>query len=221
MINTVDNPMQPPALFSFRRCPYAMRARMAIVFSGQTVEVREILLSDKPQEMLAISPKGTVPVLQLGGGSVIDESLKIMKWALSINDPLSLMRTDILTEGLELIEVNDHQFKTSLDQYKYVSRFPEKSEQAYRVDCEGFLEQLEFRLRGKRYLCSEQPSLADVAIFPFIRQFSGVDKKWFESSRFKSVRTWLEGWLKNEAFKRIMVKYPLWNENKQTITLLK
>ncbi len=206
-----------PILYSFRRCPYAMRARMGLVIAKQSVELREILLRDKPQEMLAASSKGTVPVLILADGQVLDESLDILYWALerAINIPLAkqLIAPSTLEQAKELIELNDTKFKPSLDRYKYATRYPEKSELDYRRDGEVFLANLEKRLSTHRYLCAEQMSVADIAIFPFIRQFAGVDRSWFEQSNYHHVIKWLKGLVESEHFIQVMQKFPLWKDD--------
>ena len=175
----------PPVLYSFRRCPYAMRARLALAYAGINVELREILLKDKPQAMLDLSPKGTVPVLQLGDGEVIDESIDVMHWALQINDPDAWRDPDPeLCEAL--IESNDGPFKSALDRYKYFTRHPENPREVYRQQGEVFLSTLEEHL-GKhdgKGLMRDTPSLADMAIFPFVRQFANSDPKWFETAPY-------------------------------------
>src|SRR5690554_5339291 len=163
-----------PILYSFRRCPYAMRARLGILFAGLQVELREIVLRNKPAQMLAISPKGTVPVLQLPDGQVIDESLDIMRCALQLQDPQQLLDESTLTQGYALIEQNDRQFKHWLDRYKYADRYPEMTQLEYRLQGEVFLQQLE-QLLNQSFLLGDKISLADIGIMPFIRQFAHVD----------------------------------------------
>lgn len=203
--------MNLPILYSFRRCPYAMRARMAIAAANVAVELREVVLRDKPEAMLAISPKATVPVLQLPGGEVIDESLDIMRWALKQNDPLGL--TAVAPEKTaELIAQNDGDFKHWLDRYKYADRFPEKSEQYYRdKGCETLaaLEALLEQHNGKALLADDS-SLADYALFPFIRQFARVDEAWFLQSPFPLLINWYKRWCESAAFVGVMKKYPKW-----------
>ena len=194
-----------PILYSFRRCPYAMRARLALTYSGVQYEHREILLKDKPQSMLDYSSKGTVPVLVVGN-IVIDESLDIMQWALSQSDPDDWLQV----EGqFELIEQCDNQFKPQLDRYKYSDRH-DLSEIEYRNQAIWFLETLTKRLKIKKYLLSNKISLADMAIFPFVRQFSMVNKKWFDSAVDQFLQAWLRSHLDSKLFKSIMVKYPTW-----------
>lgn len=198
-----------PILYSFRRCPYAMRARLAISISGLSVELREVVLRNKPEQLLDLSPKGTVPVL-IDNQKVIDESLDIMAWALSQLDP-----ENWLTQGQEedinqLIQWNDGEFKYYLDRYKYADRYPEQEELYYRKKAELFLIELENRLGKHAFLCSAFCSLADMAIFPFIRQFAKVNSNWFVSSDYQKVNKWLNKHINSDLFISIMDKYPAW-----------
>ncbi len=197
-----------PVLYSFRRCPYAIRARLAIAYAGICVELREVALKNKPPQLLALSPKATVPVLQLENSAVIDESLDIMRWALAHNDPEHWLAID--EAGNQLIEWNDGAFKYFLDRYKYADRYPEFAASAYRQQAEPFLAGLESRLGCFRHLCGNDFSLADAAIFPFVRQFAGVDEEWFQNSRYQRLKQWLETLLNAGLFKRVMVKHPVW-----------
>lgn len=200
-------------LYSFRRCPYAIRARMAIRYSGMKVQLREVALRDKPSQMLAVSPKGTVPVLQLSDGQIMDESLDIMVWALSQNDPmLWLPNEDPLEASKLLIAENDHSFKAQLDRYKYADRFPQHSVDYYRDQAAAFLNQLEARLSQQQYLLFDRVTLADVALFPFIRQFAFVDKAWFDQCEYRFLRNWLNDFLNSPIFDQVMQKYPAWVE---------
>lgn len=196
--------MTRPILYSYRRCPYAMRARMALRYAGISVETREVVLGDKPRHMLAVSPKGTVPVLVLPDGKVIDESLDIMAWALAQQDPDGWLTDNRLFQ--ELITENDGSFKRALDQYKYATRFPEQSAEVYRQQGERFLARLEALLSEHAYLLSEKLTQADVAIFPFIRQFSMVDRDWFAEAPYPHLRQWLAGLLDSELFNAVMQK---------------
>lgn len=196
--------MTRPILYSYRRCPYAMRARMALRYAGISVETREVVLGDKPRHMLAVSPKGTVPVLVLPDGKVIDESLDIMAWALAQQDPDGWLTDNRLFQ--ELITENDGSFKRALDQYKYATRFPEQSAEVYRQQGERFLARLEALLSEHAYLLSEKLTQADVAIFPFIRQFSMVDTDWFAEAPYPHLRQWLAGLLASELFNGVMQK---------------
>ncbi|MCE2570439.1 glutathione S-transferase [Motilimonas eburnea] len=204
-----------PILYSFRRCPYAMRARLAIAASHQVVQLREIVLKHKPQEMLAISPKGTIPVLQLSTGEVIDESLDIMLWALHRSDPLTLVKNELSTD-MALIKQNDHDFKPWLDKYKYADRHPELSQRDYQDKACEFIDALESNLSKHQYLTGDQLSLADLAIAPFIRQFTMVDSKWFDNAPYPLLRRWLNDILNSALFKSAMKKYPTWLESGQT-----
>lgn len=203
-----------PILYSFRRCPYAMRARLALASSGQRVRLREVVLRDKPPHMLAISPKGTVPVLLLPDGQVIDESLDVMRWALHQDDPEGwlLPATGSVEDMLALISQNDGDFKHNLDRYKYAARFEGADPVAHREAAEPFLGMLEARLSGQAYLFGDKPSLADFATLPFIRQFAHVDMAWFESSPYAKVCVWLATFKAGTRFKGIMKKYPQWRE---------
>ncbi len=191
-------------LYSFRRCPYAMRARLALRYAGVPVQIVEVSLKAKPAEMLALSPKGTVPVLSLDG-RVLEESLEIMRWALAQNDPQGW--------GLEgderidaLIARNDSEFKVHLNHYKYAERYPEHSREHYRQQAEVILADLEQHLDGRPYLLADHPSLADAALLPFIRQFAGVEPQWFVEAPYPRLRAWLQGWLESELFKAIMAR---------------
>ena len=199
-----------PVLYSFRRCPYAMRARLAIMKSGISVELREVILRSKPGHMLEISPKGTVPVLLLNDGKVIDESLDIMAWALSYRDTDNWLTKESAEEIEQLIQWNDGEFKYYLDRYKYADRYLEHSELYYREKADAFLIELENRLTKTTFLCSDKCSLADMAIFPFIRQFANVNPEWFHASKYKKLSHWLNQHIESVLFISIMEKYPAW-----------
>ncbi len=199
-----------PILYSFRRCPYAIRARLAIAQSGIAVEIREVVLRNKPQQLLAISPKGTVPVLLLENGKVLEESLDIMDWALFQKRHNNGLSNAAQQDIGQLIEQNDNSFKYYLDRYKYADRFPEQTELYYRTKAEFFLQDLELRLSKHPFLCGTNPSLADMAIFPFIRQFANVNAEWFQSSPYKNLNSWLRKQLESALFISIMDKYPAW-----------
>jgi len=197
-----------PVLYSFRRCPFAMRARMALVYGGIQVELREVKLSDMPQSMLRLSPKATIPVLVLGDGQVIDESLDVMLWSLAQADPDQWL--DIDETSSQLIRRSDEEFKPLLDCYKYADRHPQLSPLEHRVRAEVFVAELNQLLSRHSYLSGDQCRLTDMAIFPFIRQFAGVDAAWFDSSQYSSLRSWLNGLLASDSFQRIMNKNPFW-----------
>jgi glutathione S-transferase len=197
-----------PILYSFRRCPYAMRGRMALKMAGIALEHREILLRDKPQSMLMASPKGTVPVVVLPDGGVIEESLDVMRWALSQSDPHGwLAPGDVM---FDLIAENDGPFKHHLDRYKYPNRYDDADAAAHRTAGRVFLEKLDTRLSGQAQLFGEEISLADIAIFPFIRQFANHDRDWFEAQDLSDLQNWLAGHLGSALFADIMVKHDLW-----------
>jgi glutathione S-transferase len=220
----------PATLYTFRRCPYAIRARLALYASGVTVELREVSLRDKPASMLAASPKGSVPVLVLPDGCVIDESWEIMKWALHQHDPDGwLGKNDSYSyAATPLIIENDTTFKGNLDRYKYADRYPEQSQIHYRSEAEIFLLLLENRLRVTHFLLGDFISIADVAIFPFIRQFAEVDKDWFAQAPYSSLQRWLKIISGSEPFDTVMKKYSVWRlgdppvimSNKNSITML-
>lgn len=197
-------------LYSYRRCPYAMRARMALIFANIQCDVMEIDFKNKPQAMLDISPKGTVPVLQTTEGNVIDESLDIMHWALNQNDPNGLLQDG----ANELIAQNDGPFKAALDRYKYPNRFPDEDCSHARDTALEFIESLDDRLKSMPQLLGDTISVADIAIFPFIRQFANVDKKWFDKLPYEAVQNWLNNHLESPLFTKVIQKqkanpYPL------------
>jgi len=207
-----------PILYTFRRCPYAIRARMTLSYAKITLEHREVLLSEKPRSMLMASAKGTVPVLVLPDGSVIDESAEIMHWALDQHDPHSWWRQEHATTALALVDENDFQFKVHLDHYKYADRFPAQPQSHYRGEAEKFLLKLEQRLDTHRYLQNDRPGFSDVAIFPFVRQFAFVDKPWFDQASYPKLQHWLQSFLDSDLFKNVMAKIPLWQEGPEPHT---
>jgi glutathione S-transferase len=197
--------MARPRLYTYRRCPYAIRSRLALYQAKIDYESVEISLKNKPSDFLTLSPKGTVPVLVDNNGVVIEESLEIMFWALNKSDPENWISHDNnLT--LELINENDFNFKKNLDRYKYADRFPEYSKEYYRSQCEIFLNLLNEKLQSKNYLIAERISLADVAIFPFIRQFALVDEEWFLNSKYQKLKKWLQSFTESQMFKDVMKK---------------
>lgn len=201
--------MSLPILYSFRRCPYAMRARLALDVAGIALEHREILLKDKPPQMLEASPKGTVPVLVLSDGRVLEESLDVMHWALEQNDPEGWL--DLDEEAKALIAQNDGPFKRALDRYKYPNRYENADPLAERASALAMLEGLEARLEAKGWLSGQQPGFADFAIAPFIRQFAHTDKDWFDAQPLPKLQAWLETILTSPRFVRIMSKHALWD----------
>lgn len=200
--------MSRPVLYSFRRCPYAMRARMALRYSAVDLEIVEVSLKAKPAEMLALSSKGTVPVLW-ADGRVIDESLEIMNWALARHDPQDWrLLGDSAGQALTaaLIEENDQVFKLHLNRYKYPERHPEHPAEHYRAEGEGFLRRLEALLESRSFLAAPHQSLADVALMPFVRQFAHVDRGWFAQAPYPNLQRWLQQFLESELFVAIMAK---------------
>jgi len=201
-----------PILYSFRRCPYAMRARLAVASSRQECKLREIVLRDKAEEFLQTSPSATVPTLKIPEGDVIDESLDIMIWALSRHDPEGWLAPDTgsLENMLELIEAADGDFKSALDRYKYATRYEGADGLAERAKAVVFLQGLDNRLQNSPHLFGDKTTLADMAIAPFVRQFANVDSDWFDAQNWPHLLRWLEGFLISDRFSAIMDKYPRW-----------
>lgn len=207
--------MTEACLYSFRRCPYAMRARMALIISGVAVKLREVALRDKPAAMLAASPKGTVPVLLLPGGRVIDESLDIMRWALARHDPERWLEGD----DQALVARNDGPFKHHLDRYKYASRHGSDPLEHRSAAMEA-LGELEARLaQGGGWLAGDRRTLADVAIFPFVRQFAAVEPDWFVTEPVPLVRDWLDRLTGSPLFARAMTRRRPWREGDAPVLL--
>ena len=206
-------------LYSFRRCPYAIRARLAILTSGINVEIREVTLNDKPPALLRISSKATVPVLITADERIIDESIDIMNWALNQSDPEKWLPSDTKEEQLtsELTYVNDQTFKYFLDRYKYSDRYPENSELYYRQQAELTLINLEYNLTQNIYLVSNRLTVADVALLPFIRQFAFVNKAWFDVAPYPKIQAWLEKFITSELFNSSMVKLAPWQQGDEVI----
>ncbi len=201
-----------PILYSFRRCPYAMRARMALAASGQTCALREVVLRNKPAAMIDASPKGTVPILVLPDGAVIDESLAIMEWALARHDPQNWLSPDEgdKAEMDTLIAANDGSFKHHLDRYKYPNRYDDMDPLEHRAEGVAFLKTLDARLDGREHLFGKRLSFADVATMPFVRQFANTDRAWFDALAFDFLHDWLVRLLESDLFLGIMQKYPAW-----------
>ncbi|NCP12910.1 MAG: glutathione S-transferase [Sphingomonadales bacterium] len=195
-----------PILYSFRRCPYAMRARMALWVAGIAVELREVKLAAKPPELVIASPKATVPVLVLADGTVIDESLAIMRWALGRNDPEGWLAGD----DTALIAANDGPFKHHLDRAKYPGRYEEDGVTDHRAAALALLVPLELRLENAPYLCGDKRSLTDIALFPFIRQFAHIDREWFAAQPLPRLQDWLDRLMASELFATIMPKFTPW-----------
>lgn len=233
--------MSLPILYSLRNCPYAMRARIAIFKSQQPVALRDLVLSNKPPEMLLASPKGTVPVIVLENCSasaselsnnnsdksinavqdvVIDESRDIMLWALRRGDPHNLLQSDqpeALPEMLAFIDEFDIEFKQRLEAYKCAKRYHETNIEECREACEHYIKMLELRLAEHNYLMSAHESLLDIALLPFIRQFARIERQWYLQSPYPNVKQWLNHYLQSPMFTKVMAKYPLWLDNKEEV----
>jgi glutathione S-transferase len=192
---------------------------MALYVSGQTCELREVLLRDKPLEMIEQSPKATVPVLQLEDGAVLEESLGIMLWSLKRNDPLNWFEPEIgdRDEMLALIQAADGDFKDNLDRYKYANRYEGADPLHHRAKGEKFLSLLNDCLTAHVYLFGSNPALADFAIAPFVRQFANTDRDWFDAAPYPPLQHWLEGILTTDPFTAIMTKYPVWQTDDEII----
>lgn len=210
-----------PILYSLRQCPYAMRARLGLLLAHQPVILRDIVMSNIPKEMILASPKSEVPVLVFDGSSAIDESLDIMIWAFKNSDPNNLLyshQPNACEEMLTIIHRSDNEFVESLKKYKAASRYHDNDEVFYRQECEVFIEYLEEKLTKHDYVFGEMPSLVDYAILPFIRQFSRVNRKWYQQSSYPKTRHWLEMHYQNPIFSKAMKKYPQWLVTKEDIT---
>ena len=201
-----------------------MRARVAIYYAKQKVALRDLVLSNKPDEMLAVSPKGTVPVLVIENEfeqpQVIDESLEVMLWALNESDPDNLLHSEIsylLPEMLSLISQFDNEFKTCFDKYQCAKRYHEDSLESDRKACEKYIVDLEQRLQLNDFLMSDKMSLADIALLPFIRKFSKVERQWYLQSPYPKLRAWLNHYLQSRMFSKVMTQYPLWQEKRELI----
>ncbi|NDP62228.1 glutathione S-transferase [Polaromonas sp.] len=221
--------LQPlPVLYSFRRCPYAMRARLAIAASDLRCELREVVLRSKPADLLAASSKATVPVLVLPDGQVIEQSLEIMHWALAQNDPYDWLAAgrETLPSMQALIAFNDGEFKQHLDRYKYPNRYRHEHAsdeqafaQAHQADAGSWLMELETRLSHHAWLFGDTASLADMAILPFVRQFAHTDRAWFDAQPWPHLKAWLRDWETGPLFQQVMEKYPPWQPGEPGIAL--
>jgi len=209
--------MTLPVLYSLRNCPYAMRARLAIYKSKQAVELRDVVLSNKPAEMIIASPKATVPILVLTNSKVIDESLDVMLWALGESDPENLLHAANTDRVLNLVDLLDSEFKPRLEAYKCAKRYHENNVQECRQACELYIQNLEQRLMSHHYLIDENESMADIAILPFIRQFAKVERQWYLQSPYPKVRDWLNQYLQSAMFNKVMTKYPLWTSGQTVV----
>lgn len=209
-----------PVLYSFRRCPYAIRARLALKAAGLRVALREVALRDKPAALIELSPKATVPVLRLPDGQVLDQSLDIMQWALAASDPQDWLRADDSEEVRVLTTLNDGPFKQALDRYKYAPRHPERPAQAWRDDAVALmLAPLNARLGAQRFLLRDTPSLADMALVPFVRQFAAVDVAWFDDAPLAPLRAWLRALTGSPLFESVMARHPAWRPGDDDVLL--
>lgn len=189
-----------------------MRGRMALMLAGQGVHLRELILRDKPAHMLEVSPKGTVPVLILPDGTVIDESLAVMEWALGQADPHKVLAGADVSAAKALIAQNDGPFKHHLDRYKYATRYDDVDETTHRAEGSTFLAALDAQLADAGQLFGPRPTFADYAIFPFARQFRIADMAWFDAQDWPHLHPWLAAHMASDLFARAMAKFPLWNE---------
>jgi len=208
-----------PVLYSFRRCPYAMRARLALKISQQVCELREVALSNKPAAMIQASAKGTVPVLCLPDGQIIDESLDVMRWCLSRHDPQHWLghNEQHLAQMLSLIVECDGPFKHALDRYKYPSRYEDCDPIEYRQAGARYLQSLQNLLARHAYLAGDTIGLADMAIAPFVRQFAMTDRPWFDEQSWPELIAWLEQFLQSDLFAQVMVKQKPWTEGQAVV----
>jgi len=196
-----------PILYTFRRCPYAIRARLAIQVAGIAVEKREVVLKDKPSHLLAISPKGTVPVLLLPNGQVLEQSLDIMHWALTQHDPQGWLAHGNTLDAQQLLDTNDGPFKRLLDAYKYPERHPQRTATQYRDEAVAtLLAPLDARLQQHPQLLGDQVHLVDMALLPFVRQFAQVDAAWFAQAPLPALRHWLQTHVHSPLFEQVMQK---------------
>ena len=200
-----------PVLYSFRRCPYAMRARIAIFKANIKCEIREVVLKDKPESMLLLSEKGTVPVLLTPEQEVIEQSSDVMHWALNQHDPDNWLDEDA-AQSQYLIDYNDNEFKHFLDRYKYYVGYPEHPQEYYRDNAESFLKLIEKQLSENSgvALLGNRISFVDMAIFPFIRQFAMVDLDWFKATSYEHLNQWFSNIEQSELFQGCMKKYDQW-----------
>ena len=209
----ISNYNDMPVLYSFRRCPFAMRARLVIYYSKTECVIREVLLSNKPKELVEISPKSTVPVMCLANGLVIEESLEIMEWCFEVNDPYNFMSiyTQHKSDIKRMIGLIDGPFKDYLDKYKYSSRYNHEDKIKNRNKACDILSEIENKINDSYYTFDYQLSYLDLAILPLIRQYMLVDKDWFTTSMpHKKIKHWLNNFLESDALSEVMVKFPVW-----------
>ena len=201
--------MQKPLLYTYRRCPFAMRARLALLIAGIAFDAHEVSMRDKPAEMLAVSPKGSVPVMRLPDGQVLEQSWDIMRWALEQPATRACWAAAQTAENLEWLAQNDGTFKHHLDRYKYPERHKESDRGRYRAEAlASFLRPLNKRLTQSRFLGGGEPCATDLALFPFVRQFAAVEPAWFALEPLPALQAWLAGWLSSPLFLHCMYKLP-------------
>ena len=208
---------QSPVFYTFRRCPYCMRAHMALDYAGIPLEIREVDLNNLPAEALAVSPHATVPSLVLDENNFMDESWDIMKWAVRQNDPDRWLgrNEEFLQDTEMLVETNDYSFKEDLEHYKYAERYPAHPMEYYRQRGEAFLQELEDMLDDNRYLLASHITVADIAVLPFIRQFVMVDQDWFDKVPYPKLKAWLNSLLQTEWFKHASEKREIWQPDRK------
>ncbi|MGB3385112.1 MAG: glutathione S-transferase [Marinomonas sp.] len=212
-----------PILYSFRRCPYAIRARYCLAILGVRVKLREVVLKAKPNALLSLGGSSTVPQLLTQNGERLPQSLDVIFWSLAQTENHSLaaslwpLQKTAQQKIVSWLNYNDRFFKYWLDRYKYADRHPDFSEQYYRMRGEVFLARLEARLSARAFIMGDQMSLADICLFPFIRQFAAVDSDWFNASKYEKVKGWLSGFLMSESFSEVMKKYPAWEEGQEVV----
>lgn len=208
-----------PILYSFRRCPFAIRARMTLRYAAIKYELREVFLKDKPAALLGVSAKATVPTMVLPGGNVLDESIDIMRWALQRSDPDGWLPDDTDEKAKVLLVENDTVFKQHLDHYKYADRYPDHPADFYREKACQFLSRLEQRLQSTKHLSDNRITMVDLAVFPFIRQFAFVDRPWFDQAPYPALQAWLQEFLDADLFKSIMTKNSAWREGDDAVII--
>ena len=216
----MGQPKRHPVFWSFRRCPYAMRARLAVCSAGIEVELREILLRDKPDAFLRASPKATVPVVELSDGTVLEESRDVMQWALAQNDPdgwLAVQHRD--PQGTAtFLDALDGPFKTHLDRYKYASRFDPGAALEHRGAGAAMLADFDAKLGSQPSLSGKKNGLLDFAALPFVRQFRIADPAWFDAQPWPHLHHWLQAFLESRLFASVMRKYAVWEEGGDGVT---
>lgn len=201
-----------PILYSFRRCPYAIRARYTLSLLNIKVEIREVVLRNKPEALLALGGRSSVPQMICEQGTRYPESMDIIRWAMTKKQNANIYSEQQENEIAAWLFQTDHRFKVWLDKYKYADRHPAHSQAYYRSQAERFLRRLESKLSKQAFLLGDEMSMADVLVFPFIRQFRGVDNAWFDQSQYLNVRSWLKQIIEDEAFEKVMIKLPPWQE---------